>query len=241
MNSVPNGSQENQLVQAALAYARCGWRVMPLHEVIDGKCSCGKDCGNSKGKHPRTRRGLTDATVDEDTINRWWTEFPTANVGVATGPESGCFMIGPDGQEGIDALAVLEKQNGPLPTTLRLRSGGGGRHYYFAWPAEGGIKTGANYNGLPIDVRGAGGLAVAPPSLHASGNRYVWEVLPDTVPLASAPEWLLEWLRKGKGTGKRKKTAERTKETNQSSASTNGKIVFTVGADRGSDVRERAV
>jgi hypothetical protein len=200
-----------------------------------------RTAATARGSTPRTRRGLTDATVDEDTINRWWTEFPTANVGVATGPESGCFMIGPDGQEGIDALAVLEKQNGPLPTTLRLRSGGGGRHYYFAWPAEGGIKTGANSHGLPIDVRGAGGLAVAPPSLHASGNRYVWEVLPDTAPLASAPEWLLEWQRKGKGTGKRKKSAERTKETNQSPASTNGKILFTVGADRSSDVQARAV
>ena len=127
-------------------------------------------------------------------------------------------MLGPDGQ-GVDAgLAELERQHGALPLTPRLRSGGGGRHYYLAWPPEGEIKTGANHNGLPIDVRGAGGLVVAPPSMHSSGNRYAWEVPPDTTQLAEAPPWLLEWLRNGKGTTrKRNARDERTNLTNQSS------------------------
>jgi putative DNA primase/helicase len=45
-------------------------------------------------------------------------------------------------------------------------------------------------------VRGDGGLIVAPPSVHASGREYAWDVAahPDEVPLAAAPGWLLTLL-----------------------------------------------
>jgi hypothetical protein len=138
-------------------------------------------------------------------------------------------VVGPDGQAGIDALAELERQHGTLPRTPMLRSGGGGRHYYFAWPPEGGIKTGANVRGLPIDVRGAGGLVVAPPSFHSSGNSYTWEIRPEEANLAAAPRWLLEWLGDGQGTGKPR--------TNRNGDA--GKVLFTVQADRISDVHAR--
>lgn len=36
---------------------------------------------------------------------------------------------------------------------------------------------------------------VAPPSVHPSGERYEWTRAPDTVPVAPAPEWLLNALR----------------------------------------------
>lgn len=43
-----------------------------------------------------------------------------------------------------------------------------------------------------IDLRGDGGLVVAPPSLHPGGRRYVWEIShhPDETPLAPLPHWL---------------------------------------------------
>lgn len=128
MKSIPNFPQENHLLDAALGYARRGWRVLPLHSIIDGKCTCdaAEKCA-SAGKHPLTAHGLNDATTDEATIERWWTEAPTANVGIATGAVSGFFMIGPDGQPGIDALAELQRVHGELPATPRLRSGGGGQ------------------------------------------------------------------------------------------------------------------
>jgi len=227
---------------------------MPLHGITEGKCDCGKsDCG-SPGKHPRTRRGRNDATTDEDIIRGWWTVWETANVGIGTGPESGFFMVGPDGQPGIDALAELERKHGSLPPTPWLRSGGGGRHYYFRLPSEGGIKSGANIHGLPIDVRGSGGLVVAPPSRHVSGNCYAWEVGPDVVEVAPAPGWLLDWLLSGKGTN-RKKGAKRTIHSPpppstgihpfhslvREGSPTNGRVVFTVQPDQSTDIQSRAV
>ena len=257
VNILPNGFQEIQLVNSALCYARRGWPVVPLHTIIGGRCSCEKpDCDTSSGKHPLTRNGLKDATCDEAIINDWWRKEPMANIGIAAGPESGFFMVGPDGQAGIDALSAMEARHGPLSRTPQVRSGGGGRHYYFAWPADGSIKNAANHDGLPIDVRGEGGLVVAPPSLHLSGNRYEWEVPPEEIELAVAPAWLLEWLRSGKGMAKTRKG--RDKPTNQTSPPpraandsfnsfvrkeppANGKVVFTVQPHPSQDVQARAI
>lgn len=240
MQSINERESENKLLNAAFGYARRGWLVMPLHIPINGKCSCEDPDCDSIGKHPLTAHGLKDATTDETIIRRWWTEAPTANVGIRTGKESGFFMVGPDGQSGIDALAELERQHGPLPKTPRLRSGGGGQHYYFRWPADGKIKNARNHNGLPIDVRGAGGYVVAPPSLHTSGNAYTWEVLPDEAPLADAPDWLLDWLRKPKETGTRK-DADATPTPTPTVRAGNGKLILTVKAEGSADVRERAI
>ncbi len=77
---------------------------------------------------------------------------------------------------GDQALAALEAEHGPLPRSLRTVTGGGGAHILFAWPDDGSTVT--NANGLPpgLDTRGEGGLIVLPPTRHASGDRYRWEV-----------------------------------------------------------------
>jgi hypothetical protein len=228
--------QENPLLAAALDYIRHGWRVVPLHSVVDGKCTCDRPSCGQPGKHPLTRHGLKDGTTDEATVRHWWREAPTANVGIVTGPDSGLFMLGPDGQEGVEALAALERQNTTLPPTPRARSGSGaGRHYLFLWPSAGTVKTMANVNGLPLDTRGSGGLFVAPPSLHKSGNRYAWEVNPGAVPLAEAPAWLLTWLQDAKGENKL-----RRKKTNPAQAGS-GKLLLTVAAGDRPDAVQRAI
>jgi putative DNA primase/helicase len=182
------------LADAALAYAARGWRVIPLHHVAEGGCSCGKaDCG-SPGKHPLTRNGLRDGTADEATIRGWWREWPLANVGVCTGPESGIWMLGPDAPNGVGALADLERENAPLPPTPQERSGSGGRHLLFRWPADGTVTNRKNHLGVPIDIRGAGGYFVAAPSANGRGP-YVWEVPPEDVEPPEAPPWLLAWVR----------------------------------------------
>ena len=167
------------ILEVALGYAARGWNVCPLHHVLDGACSCRKSDCDSPGKHPRTEHGLKDATTDIPTIHRWWLDCPTANVAIATGEASGLWMLGPDGQAGIDDLAELERQHGPLPRTPTVRSGGGGKHLYFRYPVGRKIRNGRNVHGTRIDVRGANGYAVAPPSSHKSGGCYEWEVSPE--------------------------------------------------------------
>lgn len=89
-NSADSGPEnEPDLRQAALKWARAGVPVFPLHSVFDGICSCrdGSEC-KSAGKHPRTKNGWMDATLDESQIAEWWRRWPLANVGGVTGSRS---------------------------------------------------------------------------------------------------------------------------------------------------------
>jgi len=56
--------------QAALSYAQKGWKVFPV---------------TPNQKRPLTAlapQGYKNATSDPDTIEQWWTQHPTANIGL---------------------------------------------------------------------------------------------------------------------------------------------------------------
>lgn len=107
---------------AALVYVSQGWAVLPCHEPAPRRgCSCGRvDC-TSPGKHPRTRRGLHDATIDPHRVAAWWRRWPTANVGLRTGAASGLVVVDVAPAHGGEAsLARLATAHGPLPPTLTV-------------------------------------------------------------------------------------------------------------------------
>jgi predicted P-loop ATPase len=185
--------------RAALAYAALGWRVFPLHSVHEGACSCGSPActGTKPGKHPRTPRGCLDATTDEATIHQWWTEWPDANVGIATG--RGLVVVDIDPQHGGDVgLEDCVARLGALPDTVECLTGGGGRHIYLSVPAGTEVRNSASKLAPGVDVRGDGGYVVAAPSGHASGRAYTWELSsrPDEVEIAPLPAaWLAALVR----------------------------------------------
>lgn len=188
---VSQSQTPNHLLSAALSYAQRGWRVLPVHTMHDGQCTCENPDCTSRGKHPLLRNGLHGACCEDETIDRWWSEAPIANVSITTGPESGVWVLDADGAAGLAALAELESQNGPLPRTPTVRTGGGGKHLYFRWAAGVEIRNTTKVDQKPVDVRGLGGYVIAPPSLHASGAAYAWEITPDEVEPAEAPSWLV--------------------------------------------------
>jgi hypothetical protein len=183
------------LLTAALAYAARGWRVFPCHTPTAQGCSCWQaDCTNI-GKHPRTPNGCKDATTAEAQIRAWWAMWPQANIGVATGSVSGFVALDVDigGEKRGDlTLEALEHSYAPLPDTVEQHTGSGGRHRLFLAP-ETPIGNSASKVGPHLDIRGDGGYIIVPPSLHASGQRYVWEQTsaPEDIPLAPLPDWLL--------------------------------------------------
>jgi hypothetical protein len=132
-----------------------------------------------------------------------WFEGPRAahGVGIITGTVSGnVFVVDVDvgpGKEGDDTLRALQLRHDDLPETPEVRTGGGGRHLYFRAPPGVLVKTGTNILGPGVDVRGEGGFVVAPPSVHPSGEPYVWfwQFTLDDVPIADAPAWLLDLVR----------------------------------------------
>ncbi|HYD87133.1 MAG TPA: bifunctional DNA primase/polymerase [Vitreimonas sp.] len=171
---------------AALAYAARGWAVFPLR-VRDKRPMIEPSApGANDG-------GFHAATTDAAQIEAWWTRWPNANIGMATGAASGVFVLDLDGPEAEAGLARLA--GGPHMAPTLMQYTGKGRHLLFKH-VEGVRNRGGGYlvDGKRVkcagfDVRGDGGYIVLPPSIHPSGRQYAWADR-DT-PIANAPDWLL--------------------------------------------------
>ena len=163
----------NALLDYALAYGARGWPVLPLHTPrADGRCDCQVtdtiEC-TSRGKHPWTRRGLTDASADEATISRSWRRHRIANIGIRTGAPA---IVAIDIDTPAAARALLDLAEGRPLGGLVIATGRGRQLWYIA-PVADDVPTRNGWLGVAgLDVRGRGGYVVAPPSLHALGVLY---------------------------------------------------------------------
>jgi len=152
--------------EAAAAYARHGWFVIPLHGVNDdGTCTCylGEEC-ESQGKHPLHRDWPNTASDDAELVASWWEGFNghPRNVGIVCG-KSNLVVIDIDTVEGEDKLKEIEHLIPPCPQVRTRR----GRHLYLA-----GQVLAAKLAGL--DIKAGNGFVVAPPSMRADGKLYEW-------------------------------------------------------------------
>jgi len=188
----------NELVTAAIEYASRNWRVIALHFLnqYDGVqgCSCRKktECA-AAGKHPVFSKWREIATTDYNKLQAWWRRWPRANIGLLMGGAGSLVCVDIDGDEGRESLAKLEAEHGKLPKTRSQTTGraGGGEHFlfhvdpfYVDW-----IKNRARV-APGLDFRSEGGLIVAAPSLHHSGNQYRWR--DPNYPIAELPEWMFK-------------------------------------------------
>ena len=177
------------ILEAALDYAKRGWLVLPLYTLVDGRCTCwARDECKSPGKHPLTHNiQVVPATTDVEKLRQLFVD--EMNIGIRCGEASGIAVLDVDPRNGGDeSLGDLLDEHGPLPDTVEVATGGGGRHFYFA--ITGPLRT------IPevasgVELRGDAANVVAPPSLHASGERYEWVRSPDDIEPAEMPAWLL--------------------------------------------------
>lgn len=148
------------LLDAATAYARQGWPVLPLLP---------------RDKRPASRHGLHDATTDEARVARWWQRHPDHNIGLATGRLFDVIDIDTNtehsdaGEWWVRAKDVPDFETDGLALTPR------GLHIYVR-PTGAGNK--AKLGGISgIDYRGLGGYVVAAPSVRDDGT-YQWVTEP---------------------------------------------------------------
>lgn len=175
--------------KTALNYAAVlGWAVFPLAP---------------RSKIPATAHGCKDASKELINIAEWWNNQPDRNIGLATGQNSGCWVLDVDGEDGRQDLEALIAKHGELPITP-VQKTANGRHYFWAWPESVEIRNtgklirhtapeGGKAGGL--ETRGNGGYVVLAPSLHPdTGLPYEWLVRPSQTPLAQAPQWLIDFV-----------------------------------------------
>lgn len=153
------------------SYIEQGWSILPCHSIRNRQCTCGNRECHAPGKHPRTRNGVKDASAEGGVIEMWLKDWPDCNWAVACGAVSGIFVVDVDFRNGG---SWREDLWGPEPDTLTAATGGGGRHYIFAYPSNG--EPLGNKRGLVpgVDIKSDNGYAVLPPSRHISGGVYAW-------------------------------------------------------------------
>lgn len=174
------------------------WPVLPLYGIgPDGKCSCGKAGCGSPGKHPATPNGLKDATRDANTIRDWFDTDEPRNLGIATGREAGLAVLDVDERSGgTESLRRLLASMETVPQNTITVETGNGQHFYFRYPEGAALKNSAGKLGPGLDVRGEGGYVVAPPSVHANGKTYEFDMSFEELNEFPAP-----WLEALNGTG----------------------------------------
>ena len=134
----------NKFFDWAKYYSTLGWRLLPNHVFINGKCSCYlKEKCKSAGKHPRIENWTQKATTDEQQLSDWFVKlYPNGNIGVATGPDSNIVLIDIDVKDGgIHAWQDLAKRYNYEPNTPMAQTGRGGYHLVYRCPTLVSVPT----------------------------------------------------------------------------------------------------
>jgi len=168
-----------KILESALLYVSFGWKVFPLHSIVDGACTCGNPACSDVGKHPvkeLTPKGVKNATSDVEQITKWFTNCAhRLNIGIQTGESSNLTVIDidiADGKGGAESWQEIVAEHGE-PQTLKAITGSGGIHLLFKYNSV--LRTASNVFGKGVDCRNDGGYIVAVPSMHRSGGTYEWE------------------------------------------------------------------
>jgi len=190
-----------QVLAAALDYATTdGWVVFPACAAVKKSHKCAERSNGAKW----------GATSDPAEVRRDFTHWPHARVGLVTGTINKIVVIETDtmaghGVDGAASLAQLEAKHGALPETRMACSPSDSIHRYFRHPGPGiKIKNTASELGEGVDVRGDGGMVIAPPSVNLDGRTYRWL---NALPIAPMPGWLIELTRYRRPTIRERATA----------------------------------
>jgi hypothetical protein len=174
---------------AAYACSRLGFRVFPLRT----------DTGT-----PVFTEWPERATTDFAQIQGWWTgNYAPCGVGIATGPESGIWVLDIDVKDadGFGSLRDLARKHGgtvnDFTSTMTVRTPSGGAHVYFKWDeasaSEGGIRNSSKHLAPGLDVRGIRGYVRAP---EVGAYRLIERDGRKITTVRHAPEWLIPLCKK---------------------------------------------
>lgn len=162
--SIPDVSPDDDACTAALAYAKCGWYVIPIEHST---------------KHPGSvlgRRWQELSTRDPEQIIAMWAG---TNHGIALHcGRSGAVVLDVDNPDATPD--VVRQHGGNPPTQLTRPDTPDRRHLVYAVPA--GRRFGnsnGKLGGAWGEVRGQNGVIVVAPSHHPDGGEYRWTVTGD--------------------------------------------------------------
>lgn len=115
-------------------------------------------------------------------LRDWYGRWPNAGVGCIIGDRYAVLDVDEHGISGLESLAELEAEHGPLPHTWRELTPTGGLHVWFQ---VNGHAVATRELAPGVQLRTGRHVLVMPPAIGR-----VWEIDPDEAELAPLPEWL---------------------------------------------------
>ncbi|MGO4531974.1 bifunctional DNA primase/polymerase [Paenibacillus sp. 2TAF8] len=186
----------------ALTQTNYGLKFLPLcpsdHRGVNEnhKKSCSKP-----GKVPLIAKWPQKASNDPATLEGWFKNHTTRNLGMIMGGDSGVIGFDIDGEYGQTKMEELFE--GSIPTTWQFSTPGGGSRYLFHIPEGVGLRKLVDVNSAAqheeLALLADGQMTVIPPSRHHTGGKYLWVEgkAPGDIPLANLPDNVLNQLRNG--------------------------------------------
>lgn len=157
--------------QAVRYHIKYGWNILP-----------------AKGKIPIVKwQEWQNKETTIVQIEKWWDQYPEANIALITGSASGVVVLDIDGAD----TSGLH-----LPPTATATTTEGHYHYYFKHPGF-TVNNSAGQLNKGLDFRGDSGICILPPSQHFDKNgkpdcKYIWLLKPSEEGFADLPKWLID-------------------------------------------------
>ena len=178
----------------AAMYRDAGWQVLPARYPMVNKTD----------KRPGLPSWVEfhDVLTSDGLFATWYgivgAKRSIPNMGMVTGAASGNIGVidlddhsTPDAEWWWRGMMEVHHHGGELETVEQI-TGGGGRQKLFRFPPGWHIPTNRTPKG--VDIRGQGGWAMLPPSVHLTGKEYEWAPgrAPWEIPVLDAPQWLMD-------------------------------------------------
>jgi putative DNA primase/helicase len=166
---------------------------------------------NPKTKAPLIAGGFKSASNDPAVHEEWGHQFPKSMMGLPTGAVNGGLLVidlDRDINKKLDGIVAWQKliSGKDISDTKAIKTPRGGQHLYFSVP-DGFIgKCSAGVLGDGIDIRSDGGYVIAEGSITSDGAEYA---LVNDVPIAPAPDWLLDLCAKDAPASRKKTNSKR--------------------------------
>ncbi|WP_285729610.1 bifunctional DNA primase/polymerase [Nocardiopsis sp. ATB16-24] len=169
------------MLEAALSYAELGWPVARgTSPGQDRACSCDRMGCPDPAAHPVTMAWGMEASTDADTIRRWWTAAPDANIILPTGRVFDVFDV--PREAGVMALARMDRSGVPAGPVAAIEAS---RYLFFVAtrsPVDEDEWWSCHLDCVPESVEEMPGLrwhcrdsfVLGAPSLLPSGRRGTW-------------------------------------------------------------------
>lgn len=145
------------ILEMALKFLLMGIAIVPL---------------KPRSKQPYPGYSSRKFITEESELRAFFDRHPDANYGLVTGPPSKLVVLDVDGKVGIESLKRLRMEVSDFPMTPTVKTADG-YHRYFR-DEDGFFHNSTSKLGPGLDIRGDGGYAVGPESIHPSGQRYMF-------------------------------------------------------------------